>query len=188
MTIVFIVSLSLAWCPKMSKLQMYTECSDDAKDGNTRRIPSAREEDSSRNRMSMITSTLKILFTILFAFGLNYLLGDSRNPGESLRNGFAHFNDDTTMMYEFGFQVCCTNYLFLFSLVFVSTVFSDCNRGYIIKNALCQYVRYTHVYRNIGRFNNRVLNQACRNVLLSKCQVVPETSHGRISVAKTSCH
>ena len=106
------VALSIAWSPKLSKLQMYTECPETTKRemGTERQPLSVREENTSRNRMTMITSTFKIIFTILFAFGLNLWVPvtNTGNPLECLRNGFEHFNDYTTMVYEFYFQVCWT--------------------------------------------------------------------------------
>ena len=100
------LTLSLAWCPKMLKLQVYTEAISDEEEIIEQ--GGLKEENTSRNRMAIITSLLKIFSTVLFSFGLNFWfdIADSRDPGESLRNGFEHFNDDVTMLYEFCFQVC----------------------------------------------------------------------------------
>ena len=85
---------------------MYTETFS-AINGDMKRTYTMKEEKTSRNRMTMITSALKFFLTILFAFGLNFWfkIADNGDPGKSLHNGFAHFNDDVTMLYEFYLQV-----------------------------------------------------------------------------------
>ena len=55
----------------------------------------------------MIVSVVKIVFTILFSFGINYRfeVANDYNPGESLYYGFQHFNDDTGLATAFYIQV-----------------------------------------------------------------------------------
>ena len=94
--------LSIAWSPKLHKLQVHSEVSS----VEYKRLGSVKVK-TARSTITLITSLLKTIFIIVFAFGFNFFvnLADDRNPGFSVRNGFMYFADDNRKFVTFLVQV-----------------------------------------------------------------------------------
>ena len=110
---VSMLCLSIAWSPKLLKLQVHAEVSSN----DYRRVGTVKVR-TARNRITLITAVLKSFFTILFSFGLNYFanLADNSNSGISVYNGFMHFADDSNKFVQFFVQVCFIFGLFDFTV------------------------------------------------------------------------
>lgn len=109
--------LSIAWSPKMLKLltepvSVKTSDHQRAFEDNMSNIT----VKSARNRVTLITSTIKFLLTFLFGFGLNYFLrvGGETNPGISFYNGLKYFSDNKVLMSLFFIQVSSSLIGYLF--------------------------------------------------------------------------
>lgn len=106
---VFMLVLSLAWSPKMFKMQTqpsrqfddYEEVAEDESFVDNIRIK------TSRNRITLVTSFIKIVLIIGVAFGLNYFLGmaSTKQPHVAFKNGFVQFRSSTKLYNLFWIQV-----------------------------------------------------------------------------------
>ena len=96
--------LSIAWSPKLLKLQVHSELNSEEY-----RSLGAVKVKTARNRITLITSILKFIFIVLFACGFNFAvyLTENHNASVSLYRGLKHFADDNTMLTTFLVQVCC---------------------------------------------------------------------------------
>ena len=132
MVFVFFLCLSAAWSPKMMKMQVEvaTEEISPTNHGNfytpENSAPSeptivnmgsappertfvnmGTDKKTSRTRITLVTSVLKIFFVTIFAFIINFRYNVAKNsdPGIALKNGFNYFTDDSTKMAHFFIQV-----------------------------------------------------------------------------------
>ena len=104
------ICLSIAWSPKIFKLQVKPNISNinayRSLDNNNTSVKNVNFK-TARNRMTLISSLLKIVLTILFSFSLNYFLNVSgnSNPGISVYNGFKFFSSKKELFVLFFIQV-----------------------------------------------------------------------------------
>ena len=96
---------------RQEELNQESESIERNQDESKQESMESRIQNTTRNRTTLITSVLKIVFTVLFAFGLNYFMyiTETSNPGTSVYYGFKYFADDTTKLTIFLLQVRSTD-------------------------------------------------------------------------------